>query len=46
LPLPANVEPEDMFVTIQHEDYNPRRMLLDGTSVRENLRAVLYGDLK
>jgi hypothetical protein len=43
LPLPANVEPEDMYVLIEHEDYNPRRMLLDGTSVREDLRAMLYG---
>jgi hypothetical protein len=43
LPLPANVEPEDMYVLIEHEDYNPRRMLLDGTSVREDLRALLYG---
>ncbi|MEX2226495.1 MAG: alkaline phosphatase family protein [Dehalococcoidia bacterium] len=43
LPLPANVEPEDMFILVQHEDYNPRRLLLDGTSVREDLRGQLYG---
>jgi hypothetical protein len=43
LPLPANVEPEDMYVLIEHDEYNPRRMLLDGTSVREDLRAMLYG---
>jgi len=43
LPLPANVEPEDMFIAVQHDDYNPRRLLLDGTSVREDLRALLYG---
>jgi hypothetical protein len=43
LPLPANVEPEDMFISVQHDDYNPRRLLLDGTSVREDLRELLYG---
>ena len=43
LPLPANVEPEDMFIAVQHDDYNPRRLLLNGTSVREDLRALLYG---
>jgi hypothetical protein len=43
LPLPANVEPDDMFVLIEHDDYNPRRLLLDGTSVREDLRELLYG---
>lgn len=43
LPLPANVEPEDMFIAVQHDDYNPRRLLLNGTSVREDLRDLLYG---
>jgi len=43
LPLPAGVEPADMFISVQHDDFNPRRLLLDGTSVREDLRELLYG---
>ena len=43
LPLPASVAPEDLFVTVEHDDYNPRRLRLDGTPVREDLRRLLYG---
>jgi hypothetical protein len=43
LPLPPNVEPEEMYVLVQHDDYNPRRLRLDGTPVREDLREMLYG---
>ena len=32
-----------MFVTVHHDDYNPRHLRLDGTPVREDIRAVLYG---
>ncbi len=44
VPLPANVDPEDIVVTVQHGDYNPRHLRLDGTPVREDLRRVLYGE--
>jgi hypothetical protein len=32
-----------MYVLVQHDDYNPRRLRLDGTPVREDLRELLYG---
>jgi hypothetical protein len=44
LPLPPDVEPGELFLTVHHDDYNPRRLRLDGTSVREDLRRMLYGD--
>ncbi|MEX2245688.1 MAG: alkaline phosphatase family protein [Dehalococcoidia bacterium] len=43
LPLPANVTPDEMYLIVQHDDYNPRHLRLDGTPVMEDLRAVLYG---
>ncbi len=43
LPLPLDVEPEDMFISVHHDDYNPRRLRLDGTPMREDLRELLYG---
>ena len=45
LPLPANIEPEEMYVTVHHDDYNARHLRLDGTAVVEDLRRALYGDL-
>lgn len=44
LPLPPDVEPDDLFVTVHHDDFNPRHVRLDGTPVREDLRVMLYGD--
>ena len=43
LPLPANIEPEEMYVTVHHDDYNARHLRLDGTAVVEDLRRALYG---
>jgi hypothetical protein len=43
LPLPLDVEPSEMFIIVQHDDYNTRRLRLDGTPVREDIRALLYG---
>ena len=43
LPLPASVAAEDLFVTVEHDDFNPRRLRLDGRPVREDLRRLLYG---
>jgi hypothetical protein len=43
LPLPLDVEPADLYVTVHHDDYNPRRLRLDGTPLREDLRQALYG---
>jgi hypothetical protein len=42
-PVPANVEPADLYITVHHEDYNPRHLRLDGTPVMEDLRQLLYG---
>jgi hypothetical protein len=44
LPLPLDVAPEDMYVIVQHPEFNTRRLRLDGTPVREDIRAMLYGD--
>lgn len=44
LALPANADPSDLYITVHHDDYNPRHLRLDGTSVREDLRALLYPD--
>jgi hypothetical protein len=43
LPLPIEVEPSEMYVIVEHEEYNTRRLRLDGTPVMEDLRALLYG---
>jgi hypothetical protein len=44
VPLPIDVEPDELYITVHHEGYNPRRLRLDGTPLREDLRALLYGD--
>jgi hypothetical protein len=43
LPLPLDVDAAEMFVTVHHDDYNARHLRLDGTSVREDIRELLYG---
>ncbi len=43
LPLPLDVDASEMFVTVHHDDYNARHLRLDGTSVREDIRELLYG---
>ena len=43
LPLPIDVELDELYVTVHHDDYNPRRLRLDGTPIREDLRTLLYG---
>jgi arylsulfatase A-like enzyme len=44
LPLPLDVAPDEMYIVVQHDAYNTRRLRLDGTPVREDIRALLYGD--
>ena len=44
LPLPLDVGPDEMYIIVQHDDYNTRRLRLDGSPVREDVRALLYGD--
>ena len=43
LPLPVNVEPDEMYLTVHHDDYNTRHLRLDGTPLVEDIRALLYG---
>jgi predicted AlkP superfamily pyrophosphatase or phosphodiesterase len=43
LALPSDVAPADMYVTVHHPEFNTRHLRLDGTSVREDLREMLYG---
>jgi hypothetical protein len=43
LPLPVEVEPAEMFVTVHHDEFNARHLRLDGAPARENLRTLLYG---
>lgn len=42
LPLPLDVAPEDLTITVHHDEYNARHLRLDGTGVRIDLRALLY----
>ncbi|HXK33575.1 MAG TPA: alkaline phosphatase family protein [Dehalococcoidia bacterium] len=43
LPLPIDADKDDLYILVQHDDFNPRRLRLDGESVREDLRELLYG---
>lgn len=43
LALPVDAEPEELYVTIHHDDFNTRRLRLDGTAIVEDIRALLYG---
>ncbi len=44
LALPVDVAPEDLYVTVHHDDYNTRHVRLDGTPVVEDIRSLLYGE--
>jgi hypothetical protein len=46
LPLPVSVDPDDLYVTVHHDDYNPRHLRLDGTPVIEDLRSLLYAHFR
>jgi hypothetical protein len=43
VPLPANADPADLYLTVDHDDYNPRHLRLDGTPVHDDLRHALFG---
>ena len=43
VPLPPDADPADLYLSVHHDDFNARRLRLDGTAVREDLRALLYG---
>jgi phosphonoacetate hydrolase len=42
VPLPAEVPAHDIVITVHHDDYNPRHLRLDGSSVALDLRELLY----
>jgi hypothetical protein len=41
--LPVDVAPADLYITVHHDEFNPRHLRLDGTPVIEDIRALLYG---
>ena len=43
VPLPPNAGLTELYITVNHDDFNPRHVRLDGTSVREDIRRLLYG---
>lgn len=43
VPLPVELPPRDVLITVHHDDYNPRHLRLDGTNVVLDLRELLYG---
>ena len=43
LPLPADVDPAELVVSVHSERFNPRHLRLDGSNVVEDLRERLYG---
>jgi hypothetical protein len=44
VPLPVELPPEDVVLTVHHDDYNPRHLRLDGSNVVIDLRELLYQD--
>jgi hypothetical protein len=44
VPIPADRTNDQVIITVMHQDYNARRLRLDGSSVVLDLREVLYGD--
>lgn len=42
IPLPVDLPPEDVVLSVHHDDYNPRHLRLDGTNVVIDLRELLY----
>ena len=43
LPLPVDLDPNDIVVGVHHHDFNSRHLWLDGSNVVEDPRARLYG---
>jgi hypothetical protein len=43
LPLPPSVDPDELCVTVHHDDFNPRHLRMDGSPIVEDIRASLYG---
>ena len=41
--LPVETPPEGLRISVEHDDYNSRHLRMDGSSVVEDLRELLYG---
>ncbi len=41
--LPVEMPPQGLRISVQHEEYNPRHLRMDGSNVVEDLRERLYG---
>ena len=44
LPLPADLDPVDLVVTVHHDDFNTRHLWLNGENVVDDPRQRLYGN--
>jgi hypothetical protein len=44
IPLLVDIDLDDLYLTVEHQDFNTRRLRLDGTAVVEDIRTTLYGD--
>jgi hypothetical protein len=44
--LPADLPADEVVVSVHHDDYNPRRLRLDGSNILPDLRELLYGATK
>ena len=42
LPSRSTSSRDDLYVTVHHDDYNPRHLRLDGSPVMEDIRSLLY----
>jgi hypothetical protein len=42
VPLPPELPAGEVMITVHHDDYNPRHVRLDGSSVALDLRELLY----
>jgi hypothetical protein len=42
VPLPPDLVPEEIIVSVHHDRFNPRHVRLDGSSVVLDLRDLLY----
>jgi hypothetical protein len=43
VPLPADIPAHDIVLSVHHDDYNPRHLRLDGSSIALDVRELLYG---
>ena len=42
VPLPVELAPDQVLITVHHDDYNPRHLRLNGSNVVMDVRELLY----